>query len=77
MSTSTASSRFYYVVVIRQLNSEGADGIVDTLGTFDEQKGRTWLANWMEELSRAEGFPVVQTVGGLVPVISQVFKNEI
>jgi len=76
MNTSTAS-RFHYVVVIRQLNSKGSDGIVDTFSTFDEQQGRCWLANMMEELSRSEGFPVVQTIGGLVPVISQVFKTAL
>ena len=68
---------FNYTIIIRQLNSSGAEGIYETFHTTDEQAGRRFLADTMAELSKTDGFPLIKTIGGLVPVISQVFKTEI
>ena len=62
----------HYTIIVRQLNTTGAEGIYDTFHTTNSQAGRDWLTKTMHSLHDG-----IQTVGlGKVPAIAQVFKNE-
>ena len=66
-----------FTIVIRQYDTQGADGIWDTFHTSDAETGRAWIVENMHALNTDGTCPKVQTVGrGRVPVICQVFRNE-